>query len=322
MPPQPQPRRETPQGQPQFLQHNAAIQGRNLGQGVSQPAQIQSNINERNRTMTVQGQQVQVPYYPLPPQLGGVQNGAMPTAVTAGVKRPLSTTQPMNGTIVPPPNAKKPKPDRGSIPSSRPRESTVSQIPHRPAPQPGSYAAVPNAFQTTNHVMSTRGVKSRTDLISPIDREKALANTTYKTATIARDILISAGRHPTERPLNDHLKKLLDFKCVDNEMDLASFRWDLVDPIGEKPASTTTNKSSAATQVEKKATGGEDNQEKTEEVEEGKSTNAEKPKETKSSQTQGPSAKLLADFLGGAKKGPGDSESSKPDASLKPASKQ
>ena len=73
------------------------------------------------------------------------------------------------------------------------------------------------------------------DIIKPMNKRRdALRRSTYNPKTIARDILLGIGKHPTMAPLNAHLDVLKDrFKAVDNESDLSTFRWDLVDPEGE-----------------------------------------------------------------------------------------
>ena len=69
-------------------------------------------------------------------------------------------------------------------------------------------------------------------IVEPMNKRRdALRRSTYNPKTIARDILLAIGRHPNMAPLNAHLDVLRDkFKAVDNESDLNTFRWDLVDP--------------------------------------------------------------------------------------------
>ena len=76
------------------------------------------------------------------------------------------------------------------------------------------------------------------DIIEPMNKRRdALRRSTYNPKTIARDVLLGIGRHPTMAPLNSHLDVLKDrFKAVDHESDLSTFRWDLVDPEGEASA--------------------------------------------------------------------------------------
>ena len=51
--------------------------------------------------------------------------------------------------------------------------------------------------------------RPRTILARPINKSEALRKSYYDPKTVARDILIAAGRHPLERPLNAHLAGLL-----------------------------------------------------------------------------------------------------------------
>ena len=73
------------------------------------------------------------------------------------------------------------------------------------------------------------------DIVEPMNKRRdALRRSMYNPKTIARDILLGIGRHPTMPPLNAHLEVLRErFKAVDNESDLSTFRWDLVDPETE-----------------------------------------------------------------------------------------
>lgn len=65
----------------------------------------------------------------------------------------------------------------------------------------------------------------------PVNKQSALLKTYYDAKTVARDILIAAGRHPTERPLNAHLAGLLG-KHIEIDSDLSTFDWDAIDPGG------------------------------------------------------------------------------------------
>ena len=72
-------------------------------------------------------------------------------------------------------------------------------------------------------------------------RRDALRRSQYDSRSIARDILLATGKHPTLTSLNVHLDKLRDrFLSVDQNTDLSTFHWDLVDPggpAGPKPVS-------------------------------------------------------------------------------------
>lgn len=81
-------------------------------------------------------------------------------------------------------------------------------------------------------------------LVEPIMRDRAARKTTYDSRTIARDVLLATGRHPDMRGLNSHLaimQKLLGQHGLDsdggNRSDLATIRWDVIDPEpAKKPA--------------------------------------------------------------------------------------
>ncbi|KAJ5584826.1 uncharacterized protein N7459_004626 [Penicillium hispanicum] len=72
--------------------------------------------------------------------------------------------------------------------------------------------------------------KSTASIILPLNVADALVKDSYDPATIARDVLINAGRHPTEKPLNHHLEILRERFPVNSSSDLSTFRWDIVDP--------------------------------------------------------------------------------------------
>ncbi|KAL8936468.1 MAG: hypothetical protein Q9211_004178 [Gyalolechia sp. 1 TL-2023] len=99
-----------------------------------------------------------------------------------------------------------------------------------PPPPPPPPSALPSARQ--------RELINSEDIVQPVDESKAMKRKRYDPKTIVKDVLIAAGRHPTENPLNYHLDILRKtFKYVNDVSDLDSFRWDLVDP-GEPLAAT------------------------------------------------------------------------------------
>ena len=66
----------------------------------------------------------------------------------------------------------------------------------------------------------------------PID-EKDVIRRPFNPKTFARDLMISTGTHPTEKPLNWHLMGLLKrFLHINDNTDLSTLRWDLLDPGG------------------------------------------------------------------------------------------
>ncbi|KAF2746499.1 hypothetical protein M011DRAFT_404281 [Sporormia fimetaria CBS 119925] len=73
-------------------------------------------------------------------------------------------------------------------------------------------------------------------IVEPLEKKKALRRNTYNIKTIARDVLLACGRHPDERALNQHLEILKTSlpNAVNNDVDLSTLRWDIIDP-GEPP---------------------------------------------------------------------------------------
>lgn len=128
----------------------------------------------------------------------------------------------------PPP--KVPHLDGVTASGNQPRAASVdSQNPAQAIPGAGRF----DHFKLQGGFGKNESLRKRPDMIKPLNKAVALRKSYYDPKTIARDVLIAAGRHPTERPLNQHLQKLKDnFTCVDNSSDLSTFRWDLVDPGG------------------------------------------------------------------------------------------
>ena len=74
-------------------------------------------------------------------------------------------------------------------------------------------------------------------VVDPMNtRRDARRRSSYDPKSIARDILVASGKHPTMAPLNQHLDGLRDrFISVDSNSDLSTFQWNLVDPGGVPP---------------------------------------------------------------------------------------
>ncbi|KAE8147989.1 hypothetical protein BDV25DRAFT_23890 [Aspergillus avenaceus] len=125
---------------------------------------------------------------------------------------------------------------RRRIETSTPGTTTpISQPVPQPMSQPVSQA-IPQTHNLSSFSFSPRGtsdkthLKNRADIAKPLNKADAASKITYDPKTIARDVLIATGRHPTEPGLNHHLSRLRDvFYHVDNSSDLETFRWDLVD---------------------------------------------------------------------------------------------
>jgi hypothetical protein len=89
----------------------------------------------------------------------------------------------------------------------------------------------PHQVQQVHTPASQAAQRPRAILARPIDKSEALRKSYYDPKTVARDILIAAGRHPSERPLNAHFAGLLH-RHIELHSDLSTFDWDAVDPGG------------------------------------------------------------------------------------------
>jgi hypothetical protein len=76
------------------------------------------------------------------------------------------------------------------------------------------------------------------ELAKPIERKHALRRSRYDVRTLARDVLLATGKHPDLLPLNGHLEPLRTVlaNTVTFNADLATLRWDLIDPGEPVPA--------------------------------------------------------------------------------------
>ncbi|KAI5290080.1 hypothetical protein KEM54_002495 [Ascosphaera aggregata] len=304
--------RRVPQTELQHVQQKQGPQGQFLVQSWTGPETAPhgrgKEHQEKDRyALPPQEQQVAIPYYPLPPQLAGKLGSAMPPTVPAGVKRGHTAPRQINGTHeFIQHRTKKPRLSDGTG-SLRDDQATQPQIPGVPTNEPKPFG----------ESVSPYAVKSRPGLVKKLDREKALKIMMYDPATIARDILIAAGRHPTMRPLNEHLKVLHEFSSVDNESDLATFRWDIVDPVDSIPSDLETTRDDNRTTKEgdkqkEPATSKQDEvgqkeratseQHQDRQMDEDATKHHDCLEKGERSQTPAPAAQLLADFLGVAEK--------------------
>jgi hypothetical protein len=107
---------------------------------------------------------------------------------------------------------------------------------------PGSSTPVSQLYEEPSYGIR-RGpgkiLKNREDLVQPLSPSDALPKKSYDPATIARDVLIAAGKHPTEKPLNHHLEALRrNLTRIPLNADLSTFRWDVVDAVREPQKAT------------------------------------------------------------------------------------
>ncbi|KAJ5159426.1 uncharacterized protein N7482_006430 [Penicillium canariense] len=148
--------------------------------------------------------------------------------------RSLTTSTSVRSTIVPSLPYAAPQTLKASVTS---QSTSLPPTAKRRKLDNGSRPPVPPSTKTMNWAAYARDSPSRKhityrqDIVEPIDLHGAAAKDNYDPATIARDVLIVAGKHPTEKGLNNHLQILRqNFIAVDNSSDLATFRWDIVDP--------------------------------------------------------------------------------------------
>lgn len=178
----------------------------------------------------------------------GLPNGATSTTQT----QPTSTT-PANVDASAP--AAKPAQAASTTPVAvhavPPRPSTSSQ----PAPGisgqvPASASIVPPADQLGNvrnqslYLDLPLSHPARQNaLVQPLDRHKAKRVTSYNPKTIARDVLLASGRHPDMRHLNVHMEILRQHlpAFTNNNIDLETIRWDIIDPGGPEVGSATAS---------------------------------------------------------------------------------
>jgi hypothetical protein len=115
--------------------------------------------------------------------------------------------------------------------TSLPDSESISSV---PASQPINFSNQEIEFNNDNAFRNLSPIT----LVKPINNTSALHRSSYGPETIARDVLVTAGLHPHRKGLNSHLEVLRTrFTKVDDSSDLATFRWDLVDPDGPQPPS-------------------------------------------------------------------------------------
>ncbi|GKZ19914.1 hypothetical protein AbraIFM66951_001209 [Aspergillus brasiliensis] len=170
------------------------------------------------------------------PPVSQPSNSAPPPIPTAQITNTTSrvTTQQTNSSG----DGSEPGHDakRRRITSGRPSLPGYARAPAENPPAGGLaiYNYSPQTTGTSSPAPKNH-LKSRADIVTPLREEDAVDKMIYDPKTIARDVLIAAGRHPTEEALNHHLLRLRDiFVHVDTSSDLSTFRWDLVDPRGPR----------------------------------------------------------------------------------------
>lgn len=137
----------------------------------------------------------------------------------------------------PPPNSAKIAASlagRGAHGPTQPPASKMRKLDDRQAVTPPSKTT--DLPRYIRQPPSRKHITYRSDIVDPVKISDILIKLDYDPATIARDVLIVADKHPIEKVLNHHLQRLRqNFQAVDHSSDLATFRWDLVDPYVQYP---------------------------------------------------------------------------------------
>ena len=120
------------------------------------------------------------------------------------------------------------------------RSSIVKSTPEQAIGTPSTKGSQSGLTRVKTKPSSRQYLWSASDIIRPMNkRQDALRRSSYDPKTIARDILLAVGKHPTMAPLNSHLDILREkFTAVNYDSDLSTFKWDLVDPGDPAPAET------------------------------------------------------------------------------------
>lgn len=138
------------------------------------------------------------------------------------------------------------------------QKKTDEQAMRSSPPSGGQSSAVQSDEDVTGlarfkNVMSPERERLRKarEIVRPMNRALALRRSTYNPRTIARDILVAAGKHPVVLPLNYHLEGLkTKFRHVEVTSDLSTFNWALIDPGGPPPKQQVNDSESRAQNVE------------------------------------------------------------------------
>ncbi|KKY28551.1 hypothetical protein UCRPC4_g00540 [Phaeomoniella chlamydospora] len=114
------------------------------------------------------------------------------------------------------------------------------QYPHPNIPGPANHVLMHSSAVPPQHLGFGRQAQQKRSqnfvpVVKTLDQKEALKKAYYNPKTVARDILIAAGRHPTERPLNYHLATIISrvpSLAATSQADLSTFDWDSIDPGG------------------------------------------------------------------------------------------
>jgi hypothetical protein len=190
---------------------------------IMKPSQVQRpNEQQRHQPPQQQQQNQQPPYQynpkPTNPELLAGNYKFKPFLKTPGVPTPPQLYMQPNGGFGP------------AAPAHM--ASGVASAPGVSTPKPSHKKKGP-----TNESLQIERIRGKM-VVEPIMRDRVARRSTYDSRTIARDILLATGRHPDMRPLNSHMnvmQKLLgerggQLDLSGNKSDLATIKWDILDP--------------------------------------------------------------------------------------------
>lgn len=115
--------------------------------------------------------------------------------------------------------------------TSVPFQSNTSASRYHAPPLLPAFDPHANTLRSHKPESSVETASQRMILAKPLSKDEAFKKVYYDPKTVARDILIATGRHPSERPLNVHLAGVLG-KYIELDSDLSTFEWDEIDPGG------------------------------------------------------------------------------------------
>ncbi|KAG4438866.1 hypothetical protein IFR05_005655 [Cadophora sp. M221] len=112
----------------------------------------------------------------------------------------------------------------------RPSPPSFNSTTNTPA-SPTSRASLEASGKPSAFIAFVHPFRERADIVQPLAWPAKCNNSSYNPTSVARDVLLAVGQHPDRPGLNHHLLGLKDhFKYVDDNSDLSTLRWDLINP--------------------------------------------------------------------------------------------
>lgn len=201
-----------------------AVRGRGRFQGNPTAVVTPTGQPKRDLPTKREGPAAHPPPPPLPPPVAAVPTPPKDIVVIADSPSPPATPRRLDI------DSHSPSKDGGRMHNNGAAPPGPATMSLSKAPIPVNRDAPSVETPTGGQTGRMQGPQFAQPLVETISRKKAVRVSQYDPATIARDILIIAGKHPTERGLNDHLLPLRDSMGLVWNSDLSTVRWDLIDP--------------------------------------------------------------------------------------------